>query len=73
MRTHIRWATVCVLVFAAALYLPHISSLRADLAEEQRSYRVLALLGEAFERVRGNFVEEIDDEVLVEAAIQGSS
>ncbi|MBT5810986.1 MAG: S41 family peptidase, partial [Rhodospirillaceae bacterium] len=34
-------------------------------------YRLLELFGDVFERVRGDYVEEVTDEKLVEAAIQG--
>lgn len=66
-----RWLGVLLLVFTIALSFSDSAPLRASLAEEQRSYRILALLGEAFERVRDNYVEDIDDEALVEAAIKG--
>ena len=62
-------AAVAMLVgiacFAAA------PALRAKLADDEQSYRALSLLGEAFERVRSSYVEEVTDQELVEAAIQG--
>ncbi|NQY82367.1 MAG: S41 family peptidase [Alphaproteobacteria bacterium] len=71
MSTQNRWLGGLLVVVVAIFFLPHPSSLRADLADEQRSYHVLGLLGEAFERVRDNYVEDIEDEVLIEAAIKG--
>lgn len=35
------------------------------------TYRMLDRFGEAFEQVRANYVEEVSDEVLIEAAING--
>ncbi|MEZ5648817.1 MAG: peptidase S41, partial [Alphaproteobacteria bacterium] len=35
------------------------------------TYRMLNLFGDVFERVRRNYVEEVTDKQLIEAAIQG--
>ena len=35
------------------------------------TYRQLELFGDIFERIRGQYVEEVDDEKLIEAAIDG--
>lgn len=40
-------------------------------AQEGDTYRHLKLFGEVFERVRADFVEEVSDEELIEAAIRG--
>jgi carboxyl-terminal processing protease len=42
-----------------------------DSASEQESYKMLNLLGDVFERVRSDYVEEITDKKLIEAAING--
>ena len=42
-------------------------------AEEGKSdtYRMLELFGDVFERVRSDYVEEVTDEELIEAAVEG--
>ena len=43
-------------------------------AEEQdrsETYRLLELFGDVFERVRADYVEEVSDEELIEAAVRG--
>ncbi|MEQ9814485.1 MAG: S41 family peptidase [Azospirillaceae bacterium] len=45
--------------------------LRAQDADQSETYRQLDLFGEVFERVRREYVEEVSDEELIEAAIQG--
>ena len=53
---------------ALVLFLPQGLS-----AQENRSetYRQLKLFGDVFERVRADYVEEVTDQELIEAAIQG--
>ena len=63
--------TALAVLIAAVAYFASSPVLRASLADDQRSYRALGLLGEAFERVRSSYVEEVSDEELIEAAIQG--
>ena len=41
------------------------------LAESSETYRQLNLFGEVFERVRSDYVEEVTDQELIEAAING--
>ncbi len=59
-----------VAAMAALLVLP-----RADAAESSKNspdtYRLLNLFGDVFERVRADYVEEADDQELMEAAITG--
>ena len=59
-----------VAAMAALLVLP-----RADAAESSKNspdtYRLLNLFGDVFERVRADYVEEANDQELVEAAITG--
>ena len=40
-------------------------------SDDDKTYRALALLGETFERIRASYHEEVDDEQLIEAAING--
>jgi carboxyl-terminal processing protease len=58
-----------VLVGAAALALS-VSGVTAEAANSE-TYRQLNLFGDVFERVRAEFVEEVTDEQLIEAAING--
>src|SRR3546814_10735978 len=39
--------------------------------DKSDTYRLLELFGDVFERVRADYVEEVSDEELIEAAIQG--
>ena len=59
-----------VAAMVALLVLP-----RADAAESSKNspdtYRLLNLFGDVFERVRADYVEEADDQELIEAAITG--
>ena len=59
-----------VAAMVALLVLP-----RADAAESSKNspdtYRLLNLFGDVFERVRADYVEEADDQELIEAAIAG--
>src|SRR5919106_6664364 len=62
-------ATVSVvgaLMFGAYLLLPGVLQ-----AESSDTFRQLKLFGDVFERVRAEYVEEVTDEQLVEAAING--
>ena len=43
----------------------------ADKTDKAEIYRLLELFGDVFERVRSDYVEEVTDKELVEAAIQG--
>ena len=56
---------------AAGLLLVLFSAPLSLQAQEGDTYRHLKLFGEVFERVRADFVEEVSDEELIEAAIRG--
>ncbi len=58
-------ALAVLLVLTAA---PRIAPAEVDKSE---TYRLLELFGEVFERVRSDYVEEVPDEKLIEAAVQG--
>jgi carboxyl-terminal processing protease len=49
----------------------HGSSVKAQAASSSNTYEQLNLFGEVFERIRDNYVEEADDEKLIEAAVNG--
>ena len=53
---------------AVALLVPGVGQVHAASSE---TYRQLNLFGDVFERVREEYVEEVTDEQLIEAAIQG--
>lgn len=64
----LRLAAVAAVTFV--VFLPVApTSVAAD--ERSETYRQLQLFGDVFERVRAEFVEEVSDEELVEAAIRG--
>ena len=52
----------------AALLLSHPASGQQNGSE---TYRQLELLGDVFERIRAEHVQEVSDEELVEAAVNG--
>jgi carboxyl-terminal processing protease len=58
-------ATTGFLAGFLVICLPAVATEKAD------TYRQLKLFGEVFERVRADYVEEVDDEELIEAAIRG--
>ena len=60
--------TAGILATALAATPPVWAATQQDKSE---IYRLLELFGDVFERVRSDYVEEISDEKLVEAAIQG--
>jgi len=46
-------------------------SVHASTEQQSDTYELLDLLGEVFERVRRDYVEDVTDEELIEAAVQG--
>lgn len=61
-------------IFAAAAAVAFLGATAPAVAQEQKgseTYRQLNLFGDVFERVRADYVEEVSDEDLVEAAITG--
>lgn len=58
--------------FAAGIFgLALISLPLASDAASPDTYRQLNLFGDVFERIRSDYVEEVDDQALIEAAING--
>ena len=53
---------------AAVVFVASFNEVRAVSSE---TYRQLNMFGDVFERVRAEYVEEVDDSELIEAAIQG--
>ena len=52
-------------VIGAAVWAP------LSTAQNDETYRQLKLFGDVFDTVRQNYVEEVDEKSLIEAAIQG--
>lgn len=65
--------SIIIGLFAAALLLPPVAAITQSETEGETSatYRQLDLFGTVFQRVRANYVEEVSDEELIEAAITG--
>ncbi len=59
---------VLVAGLVLALFAPHATHVDAASTD---TYRQLNLFGDVFERVRAEYVEEVSDEELIEAAIRG--
>src|SRR3974390_2444088 len=72
MRLSMAVASAAMLVFVLA---PQGSAADKPQTDQQQSssetYRQLDLFGEVFERVRADYVEEVSDQQLIEAAING--
>ena len=63
------------MMVAALLAFPFAAWGPADAAEAKKNYaktyRLLNLFGDVFERVRSDYVEELTDQEMIEAAITG--
>lgn len=62
---------VLLVVPALLLILPKGASGQERPVNHEETYRLLNLFGDVFERVRADYVEELTDEELIEAAIAG--
>ena len=58
-------------IFTIILVSLSIFSTRVFAEEDKQVYKYLNLFGEAFEKIKNNYVEEISSKELVEAAIEG--
>ena len=56
-----------LLIFLTLLLLPFISKTE----EEKDVYKYLNLFGEAFEKIKNNYVEDVTSKDLIESAIEG--
>src|SRR5262245_31264589 len=65
MKRSLRWAAVA----AALMYVSPLAF--ADTPNNADTYRQLNLFGDVFERVRSDYVQEVGDQELIEAAING--
>ena len=62
-------ATFITMAVFAGLAMPSLTTAQTQNSEE--TYRQLSLFGDVFQRVRSDYVEEIEDKELIEAAING--
>ena len=64
-------ASVLGILFGA-IVTPHLAGpLLAQETDQAKTYQQLELFGDLFDRIRAEYVEEVDDEKLIEAAIDG--
>lgn len=66
-----RKVAVSVIAVALVALAVHVAPLGGAYADSSDTFRQLKLFGDVFERVRAEYVEEVSDEELVEAAING--
>jgi carboxyl-terminal processing protease len=72
MRKHLlRSAAIALLGVAVGVTLSHTPLVEAQQSPSNDTFRSLKLFGDVFERVRAEYVEEVGDQQLVEAAING--
>jgi carboxyl-terminal processing protease len=64
-------AVVALAIGAGAAYVSSSHPARAEVASSEDTYRLLDLFGNVFERVRRDYVEDVTDQQLIEAAING--
>ena len=66
-----RHSIATALAVVALLILPLPAATQSTTSDRSETYRQLDLFGTVFERVRADYVEEVTDEKLIEAAING--
>jgi carboxyl-terminal processing protease len=71
MRLRVAAASVAMFVFLLAPQGRAADQVQPNPQSSSETYRQLDLFGEVFERVRANYVHEVSDEQLIEAAING--
>ncbi len=70
---HKRWSITATMLFGlllGGLTLADLGQVRAQ-SDSAETLRALKLFGDVFERVRADYVEEVADQTLIEAAING--
>src|SRR5690348_13568739 len=70
MRKTLFAATLSAAAAGALLFFPS-TTLDAQSAKNSDTYQQLNLFGEVFERVRSDYVEEVNDKDLIENALNG--
>jgi len=71
MRFPLAAASAAIMVFLLAPPGLAADQPKQDTQSSSETYRQLDLFGEVFERVRGDYVEQVSDQQLIEAAING--
>ena len=64
-----RFVSIGSAALLMAMDVPSLTTAQSD--DKEETYRQLSLFGDVFERVRSDYVEEVTDQDLVEAAING--
>ena len=64
-----RFVSIGSAALLMAMAVPSLTTAQSD--DQEETYRQLTLFGDVFERVRSDYVEEVTDQDLVEAAING--
>jgi carboxyl-terminal processing protease len=64
-----RFVSIGSAALLMAMAVPSLTTAQSD--DKDETYRQLSLFGDVFERVRSDYVEEVTDQDLVEAAING--
>ena len=64
-----RFVSIGSAALLMAMAVPILTTAQSD--DKEETYRQLSLFGDVFERVRSDYVEEVTDQDLVEAAING--
>ena len=64
-----RFVSIGSAALLMAMAVPSLTTAQSD--DKEETYRQLSLFGDVFERVRSDYVEEVTDQDLVEAAING--
>lgn len=70
MKTIFSGSALIAGILALTIAIPAADA-ASDKTDKAEIYRLLELFGDVFERVRSDYVEEVTDETLIEAAIQG--
>ncbi|UUX52232.1 S41 family peptidase [Nisaea acidiphila] len=71
MKSWSRAALLGAVAATALLAVPSMERADAQSQNDTDTYRQLSLFGDVFERVRAEYVEEVSDQELIEAAING--
>ena len=64
-----RFVSIGSAALLMAMAVPSLTTAQSD--DKEETYRQLSLFGDVFERVRSDYVEEVTDQDLIEAAING--
>ena len=64
-----RFVSIGSAALLMAMAVPSLTTAQSD--DKEETYRQLSLFGDVFERVRSDYVEDVTDQDLVEAAING--